>query len=403
MVRIGSRSRLTAAVLAVVLASCRSGKAESSAPGGGDAPPAIPAETSDGGRDQVVLTPEQARVAGIAIGTVVERATSAAIQATATIEPTADRQARVGSRISGRVTALRARVGDRVSAGQPLAVVDSPELGRARADYVAALARATVARESADREKRLFEKNISAEREWREAEAQAVQARAERQAAENRLHALGVGDAELPAMDGDRHLGSTMAIRTPIAGVVVEAGATLGQMVEPQDVLFVVMDLRSVWLLVDVYEQDLPQVQRGQRATVRLKAVPDRAFSGVVEDVGAIVDAKSRTVKVRVVLENPQGQLRPGMFATVELEGTSGERRRGVYVPSAAVQRMGAEHVVFVARGENAFAPRRVEVVRDGGDFTEIAGGVDVGERVVTSGSFSLKSELQKDELGGEE
>jgi cobalt-zinc-cadmium efflux system membrane fusion protein len=353
--------------------------------------------------ESITLTPEQARVAGIAFAVVEERAEASPIEATATIEPAAERQARVGSRIAGRVVALRARVGDRVSPGQVLAVVDSPELGRARADFLAALAEANLARETAERKKALFQERISAEREWREADAEAIRARAERDAAENRLHALGVGDEDLPRLDGQGHLNSTMVIASPIGGLVVEAGATLGQIIEPKDTLFVVMDLRSVWLQVDVYEQDLAQVRPGERATVRLRAAPGETYVGVVDNVGAVVDPKSRTVKVRVVLENPRNVLRPGMFATATIEGTAGEKRRALYVPSAAVQRLGKENVVFVARSETAFEPRHVELTRSGKEWTEIARGLDAGERIVTRGSFALKSELRKDELGGEE
>lgn len=405
MAGIARRSLSSTLLLAVVLASCRAkeGAPPAAAPGREAQSGEAGVSDQDGGHS-LVLTPDQTRIAGIATAAVEERAEGAPIQATATIEPAADRQARIGSRISGRVTALRAKVGDRVRAGQSLATIDSPELGRARADYVAALAVANVARETAEREKTLFEKNISAEREWREADAQAIKARAEKEAAENRLHALGVTDAELPDdKRADRHLGSTMALTTPIGGLVVEAAATLGQIVEPQDVLFIVMDLRSVWLQVDVYEQDLPQVRAAQRATVRLKGAPGEDFAGLVENVGAIVDPKSRTVKVRVVLDNPRGVLRPGMFASVTIEGTSGEKRRGLYVPSAAVQRLGGEHVVFVARSESSFEPRRVDVARNGAEWTEIARGLEAGERIVTKGSFALKSELKKGELGGEE
>ena len=404
MAGIARRSLPSTLLLAVVLASCR---AKEGAPPA-DAPGREAQSGKSGGSDQdgghsLVLTSDQTRIAGIATAAVEERAEGAPIQATATIEPAADRQARIGSRISGRIMALQAKVGDRVRAGQKLAIVDSPELGRARADYVSALAAANVARETAEREKTLFEKNISAEREWREAQAQAIKAGADKEAAENRLHALGVTDAELPGMKADRHLGSTMAITTPIEGLVVDAAGTLGQLVEPQDVLFVVMDLRRVWLQVDVYEQDLPQVRPGQKASVRLKGAPGDDFSGLVENVGAIVDPKSRTVKVRVVLDNPRGVLRPGMFATVTIEGTSGEKRRGLYVPTAAVQRLGGEHVVFVARSESSFEPRRVDVARNGAEWTEIARGLEEGERIVTKGSFALKSELKKGELGGEE
>jgi cobalt-zinc-cadmium efflux system membrane fusion protein len=376
-----------------------------------DAPAPEHAATAPGGNGAsaaegakaIQLTPEQVRTAGIATAVVETRTESAPIQATATIEPAADRQARVGARVSGRISSLRAKVGDQVRAGQALAFIDSPELGRARADFLAALAMANLARETADREKALFERNISAEREWREAEAQAIKSRADKEAAENRLHALGVTDAELPEMKVEQHLGSSMAISSPIAGVVVEASGTLGQIVEPKDTIFTVMDLRSVWLQVEIYEQDLTQVRVGQRAIVHLKAASGEEFSGTVESVGAIIDTKSRTARVRIVLDNARGVLKPGMFATVSIQGTSGERRRGLYVPAAAVQRLGGGHTVFVVRAENAFEPRPVGVAPSGGEWIEVVRGLSAGERIVTNGSFSLKSELKKDELGGEE
>jgi len=351
----------------------------------------------------LLLTAEQVASAGIQVLPAEERTQSTPIQATAKIEPSADGEARIGPRIGGRIVALRAQAGDPVRPGQILAVIDSPELGRARADFLAARAAADLARENADREKGLFDRQISAQREWREAEAQAVRARSEKDAAENRLHAFGVTDEELPRMLVRGHLGSTMPLASPIGGVVAERNATLGQMVEPQNTLFVVMDLRKVWLQVDVYEQDLAQVRVGQKARVVLKAVPGAAYSGFVDSIGAVVDERSRTVKVRVVLDNSGGTLKPGMFATVTIDGTAGDLRRGLYVPSAAVQRLDKGHVVFVARGEHTFEPRRVEVVRDGAEWTEVARGVEAGERIVTAGSFALKSELKKDELGGEE
>lgn len=402
MFRISSGRIQLAVLSAAVLLACRPNEAAtgSEKEAGAESVEAAPEPRQEAG---LVLTPEQVKVAGIATAAAEERSEAAPIRTTATIEPASDRHARIGSRIAGRIQALRVRVGDRVRIGQVLAIVDSPELGQARADYLAAVAAARVARETADREKALFERKISAEREWREAEAAAIKARTERQAAENRLHALGVTDRELPKLDGDGHLGSTMAITTPVEGLVVEAAPTLGQLVDPEQTLFVVMDLRMVWIQADVYEQDLAHVSVGQKATVVSKAAPDVRFAGTIDNVGAVVDPTSRTVKVRIVLDNRAGVLKPGMFATVEIEGTSGEQRRGLFVPSAALQRLGSGHVVFVARSETSFEPRRVQVVRSGEDWTEIGRGLDAGERVVTTGAFALKSELSKDELGGEE
>jgi membrane fusion protein, heavy metal efflux system len=351
------------------------------------------------GSGLIRLGREQLVTARIATGVVERRAEAGLLEANAEIEAPADRQARVGTRVAGRVTRVPADLGQSVSRGAVLAVVDSPELGRAKADYLAAVAGAQVAREGATRDKALFERGISAEREWRESEAAAIRAEAEKEAAENRLHALGVSEAGLPREV--KHYTSTIPVTAPIDGVVVERDVTLGQMVEPSATLFVVMDLAEVWILVDVYERDLPQVQVGQSARVRVGAYPEREFRGQVANIGAIVEPRTRAVKVRIVLANPERLLKAGMFATVTLEGTTGQARERLLAPAAAIQRDGEQTIVFVPRGEGAFQPRQVKVAREIGDWVEIERGLAAGDTVVTSGSFLLKSELQKGELGG--
>ena len=209
-----------------------------------------------------------------------------------------------------------------------------------------------MARETATRERALFEKKITSEREWRDAEAAAVKAETDKDAAENHLHALGVPDADLARIAAEGHYSSTIPVPAPIAGVVVERAITLGQMVQPSDTLFTVMDLRQVWIVIDVYERNIGEVRNGQTVTVRVPSFPGMEFKGTVENVGPIVEAKTRTVKVRVALPNPKGSLRPGMFATVVVEGATGVERTRVLVPAAAVQRDGDQVLVFVpARG----------------------------------------------------
>jgi cobalt-zinc-cadmium efflux system membrane fusion protein len=282
-----------------------------------------------------------------------------------------------------------------------LLVIDSPDLGRAKADYLSALAMEKVAVDTAERERLLFEKKITSERDWRQAEAEAVKTRAERDAAENRLHALGIGDDELGRIKAESHYTSTMPILSPLDGVVVERAVSLGQMVEPSDTLAIVMDLREVWVQVDIYDRDLSQVKVGQDVTARIAAYPDREFKGKVQTIGSVVEEKTRSVKVRVALGNAERLLKPGMFASVTLQGTTGEVRDRLVVPSAAVQREGGGHVVFVRKSDHDFETRKVELLRELGEWAEIASGVTEGEAVVTTGSFFLKSEMQKAELGG--
>ena len=352
----------------------------------------------------VTLNPEQVKSAGIAIVKVEGRAELGLLEATAEIEPAADRQSKVGARVPGRVVSLGARVGDRVAKGAVLATIDSPELGRAKADYVSAIALERVAEGSSAREKALFEKRISAEKDFRDAEAGAIRARAEREAAENRLHALGVLDGDLAAIRREGHYSSTLGITSPLAGIVTEVAATLGQSVDASAPLFTVMDLREVWIAIDVYERNIESVRIGQTVQVCISAFPDRKFEGTVKSIASTVEAKTRSVKVRVTLPNPDATLKPGMFATVLIVGSAGGSDKAgepaLLVPVAAIQREGDRSIVFVVKGPGQFMAREVKTGHEAGGLVHIEKGLKAGESVVTAGSFVLKSEMEKSEMG---
>jgi cobalt-zinc-cadmium efflux system membrane fusion protein len=359
------------------------------------------ADTAHRTASRIELTPEQVANARLAYGVVERRTSAGVLDATAQIEPAADRIAKLGSRVAGRVTAIPAAEGDRVREGQVLAVIESPELGQAKADYLAALAASRVSREIADRERTLYERKISAEREWRQAEAEAIRAEAEKEAAESRLHALGLSDADLKPLETEGHYTSTVSVRTPIAGVVAARTASLGQAVEPADALFEVVDLREVWLVIDVYEQSLRDVRVGQEVEVRTAATGERAFTGTVARIGAVVEPRTRTIKVRVVLRNPDAALKPGMFARARLQGTvSRAAEPSLFVPGDAVQRDGEEVVVFVPAGPLSFTRRVIKTGEAAEDWVQVLDGLSAGDSVVTTGSFLLKSELRRGELG---
>jgi cobalt-zinc-cadmium efflux system membrane fusion protein len=351
----------------------------------------------------VRLTKEQVATAKITTVVAATRAVSSEIQATAEIVPPDDGIARVGSKISGRITKLPVSVGAMVKAGQLIAVVDSPELGTAKADYLGAAAQSRLTRETADREKILFEKKISAEQDYRVAEAEATKARAAKEAAEARLHTLGFSDAQLQRFTAEQHSSSSIMVTTPIAGVVVERPVSLGQVIQPEDTVGVIMDLRSVWMQVDAYERDLAQLVIGQKVTAHVPAWPEREFTGDIQSIGAVVDRKSRTVKVRVVIPNSDGALKPGMFAKVRLAGSKGEARQGLFVPSAAVQRDGDTFIVFVPLSETEFQLREVETSVSVDGWAQITRGIAAGEKVVTTGAFQLKSEARRGSFGGHE
>ncbi|HEX6904215.1 MAG TPA: efflux RND transporter periplasmic adaptor subunit [Thermoanaerobaculia bacterium] len=301
--------------------------------------------------------------------------------------------AEVGVPIPGRVVRLTASPGEYVRRGQPLAVLQSVELGQARAQRSAAQARAGLARQTVERKRGLAEERIVSRGELQRAEAAAAEAEAELRAAEAAVAALGVGGG-----GGDL---SGFTLLAPISGTVLERAAVQGQTADPSRTLFRIGDLSRLWLVVQAPERDALRVRVGSPAEITLAALPGQKLRGEVDWVGREVDAHSRTVPVRIVLPNQGGQLKPGMFATAFVT-TGGEGERVVAVPTAALQRMDDQWVVFLPGSEGRFEVRPVERGRDLGNEVAILSGLKPGERVVVEGAFILRAEAEKKEGGAE-
>src|SRR5437879_2231068 len=219
-----------------------------------------------------------------------------------------DKYAEVGSPIAARVQEVLAGIGDGMASGQPLAVLESVELGKARAEVIGARARAELTRQGLARKRGL--EGVVPRRDVEEAQAAAIAAAADLRAAEAGLRALG-GETATEADDTAR-----FSLRAPVAGIVIDRDVARGQMVEPSHALFRVADLSRLWLTVHVFERDAVRVSPGSEARVTLPALPGRSFLGTVALVGRRVEPASRTVAVRVELDNADGVLRPGMSAT---------------------------------------------------------------------------------------
>lgn len=306
--------------------------------------------------------------------------------------------AEVGSVIASRAVRILASPGDSVRRGQPLVELQSLELGRARGDYLSARARAELARAAVARKRELAGRVVPL-REVQEAEADARAAEADLQAALASLRALGLSEGDLGAQGGSD---ARLVLRSPIAGTVIERNVVPGQMTDPAKPLFRVGDLSRLWLTVHAFERDAVRVRTASVARVSFPALPGRVFSGMVTLVGRQVDMVSRTIPVRIEIENSGGVLRPGMSAAawVRLGDAGG---MVVAVPAASLQRLQDEWRVFMPKSEGSFEMRTVGRGRDLGGEVEIVSGLRPGENVVVEGAFLLKAEAEKARGEGEQ
>jgi cobalt-zinc-cadmium efflux system membrane fusion protein len=301
-----------------------------------------------------------------------------------------DVYAEIGSPVGARVTRVIAAVGDHVTAGQALVELQSAELGKARANALAAQGRVVLARTTLERKRKLAAERVVPQRDAEEAEAAATAAAAELHAANAALDALGISDQPSLAEDA-----SHFRVRSPVAGVVIERDAVVGQHADTEHVLVRVADLDRLWLTVHAFERDAVRVRERTPAEVAFAALPGRRFPGMVTLVGKRVEAASRTVPIRVEVANADGVLRPGMSATAWLP-LGEETQSVVAVPVASLQRVRDGWCVFLPRGEGAFEPRAVGRGRDLGGEVEIVSGLQRGETVVVDGAFLLKAEAER-------
>jgi len=300
--------------------------------------------------------------------------------------------AEVGSPVEARVMRLLVASGSTVKPGEALVELQSMELGKARAAYLSAKARADLADQTLERKRGLAAERIAPVREVQEAEAEARAAQAELQAARASLQALGIGEPGESGTPGDA---SRFLLRSPIAGTVVERNATRGQLADPSTSLFHIADLSRLWLTVHAFERDAVRVTPGTSARLTFPALPGREFSGTVTLIGRQVDTGSRTIPIRVEVANERDLLRPGMSATAWLPVGKGSLEI-VSVPAACLQRVEEEWVVFLPGEEGLFEIREVGRGRDLGGEVEILTGLQPGETVVVEGAFLLKAEAEK-------
>lgn len=333
-------------------------------------------------------TKETARLAGIETVKAAVREDAGGVVALAKLVHDATKLAHVNARSPGVVRALKVDLGARVKEGDALAIIDSAEVGADRARLAAARSRAAIADESYRREKTLEAEGFSSRKNLLAAQRELDAASAEVRAIAASLAITGRGAGGVG--------GYTLS--SPLAGVITQRNATIGELVGLDEVLFEVVDTSSMWAEIEIPETDVALVAVEQGATLILDGLADRPIRGKVTYVAAALDPHTRTAKARIPVPNLDGSLRANMFGTARID--VGAAKASVMVPRLAVQRARDVHLVFVRIADDEYEARRVRVGASEGGFVEVKGGVKPGELVVTTGSFLLKTETLKDSIG---
>lgn len=315
--------------------------------------------------------PEQFPVVMVASRAVPDR-----LGGTCVVSPDVNRTVPVNALGGGRVIDLKAGLGDYVRKGQALVTISSPDLSSALAEHLKAVADEGLARKQLDRSRLLFDHGVIAQKDLEAAEDGEQKAQVDLRATDDRVRMLG-GDPARPL--------PFIELKAQIAGTIIEQNVTPAAAVKSPDNapnLFTIADLSRVWVLCDVYENDLARARVGELARIRLNAYPDRTFAGRIGNISQVLDPNTRTVKVRVELDNVGDIMRPGMFAMAELESSMAQSR--MVLPTSAIVQLHDADWVFVRAGPATF--RRVPV-RSGREvepgMQEILQGVTPGQEVV--------------------
>lgn len=406
---------------------------------------------------EVKLSPEALDAAKLEIEGVTQRPAIALLKVTGTVETNPQQTQHVTPLVSGRVERVNVALGDRVNAGTVLAVISSPEIAEMhgklreamtrldsaekrvarvqRAENRSAVLQAKAKFDEADatlrRTKRLielgagagkdliaaetaykqakaeyeFQSNISLNREVQEAQAEANTARAEVTHLQQSLRALGVTDAE-GAKEQHKENISLVVVRAPASGIVTERMVNPGAGIEAGKTLFTIANISSVWVIANVPEVQLSSVHTGTPVEIRSATIGGDAISGRVAYIDPQLSEDTRTGRVRIEVPNPGERLKAGMFVQIGFQtSTNAATGEELVVPSTAVQRIGDKTIVFISKDDEqgAFEIREVELGGAVGGYHQVLSGLKLGEKVVTKGSFALKTQMQKGELGDDD
>lgn len=355
--------------------------------------------------DVVLSSPSVAQRIGLKVEPVVARPYAPSVLGNTEITYNGDLYGQVRVRVRGIVEEVLADEGQHMHAGQPMAVIDSAEVGMTKADYLAALPVEKLARQTLDMVLALRKSNppaaplkdeMIARKDMNTASANVENAR-------QRLHNLGFTDEDLRQIERDRDTSTLLEVRAPLDGTVTDRHCVTGEAVEQTDQLYVVANIKTMWAWIDIYESDIESVKLGQPVYLTIAGTDEsQVFHGKVDLIDTALNPTTRTIRVRGEMDNSSGRLRANEFGRARIQ--VGPGRQAVFVPKEAVQTLGEFQIVFRPISADRYAPVKVTTAEaDNLDEVRILSGVKPGQSVVSTGAFLLKSQMVMGHSAGDE
>jgi membrane fusion protein, heavy metal efflux system len=353
----------------VLLTACNRGEASLK-------PNEAPATTVETVADTSIIKVEDP--SRFTIATAASRPEADQLTAPGVITPDVNRNVPVNMLTGGRVSELKVRLGDDVQQGQLLLTMNSPDMTQAISDYKKFVATEALSKSQLERAEVLSSHGALPQKDLEVAQDTYKKSQVDTQTAADRIRILG-GDPQHPS--------ALIEVRAPVSGTIIEQNVTNAAGVKSPDNspnLFTISDLSQVWLVCDVYENNLAQINLGDRAEIELNAFPNRRFQGKITNIGRMLDPNTRAAKVRIELANPNGMFRPNMFATAHFS-SQGARSR-VVVPVSAVLRLQDRDWIFVKTGDKEFRRAEVQSGPVNADGTQqILAGLKTSDQVVVN------------------
>ncbi len=347
-------------------------------------------------RESIQFSPKQIEEFGIELSQVQIGSLDNELELTGEIKIDEDKLAHIVVYSSGIVVQVNKSLGDFVNKSEVLAVIDSPEISNLQEEHLEATARLEIAEANYEREKQLQKEDLTTQADFLSAKDEYIKSQHDLHITERKLKIFGFNDAEINKLThGHQNKFDYYRITAPYSGTINKKNISKGEALERNAEVFTIADLSSVWIDFNLYQKDLPFIKSGQKISIHIPNL-NGDLIGVIDFISPMIGENTRTAFARVILNNSNNSLKPGTFVTGKIKTSQSEKK--LLIKKTAIQELDGQKVVFIKRNDN-FTVQEIEIGQGGEDYVEILTGLSQEDIYVSTNSFILKAELEKNEI----